>query len=101
MPERGTPLAPQEAMERIMTNLGPQALRVLEALDWLERSLPCPPPPLPLHKIATGALGGDELLAEQVLKQLDGWECVRTETTGWRSGFLTLEGRRTVVRSAA
>jgi hypothetical protein len=68
-----------------------EALRVLQALEWSERTAQCPT--LPMRRIATATLGGNDVLAAKVLAALDLEGCVRTDIMGWRSGWLTSKGR--------
>jgi hypothetical protein len=69
----------------------PEALRVLQALEWSERTTLCAT--LPVRRIATATLGGNDDLAAKVLADLDLDGCVRTEITGWSTGSLTPKGR--------
>jgi len=69
----------------------PEALRVLQALEWSERTALCTT--LPMRWIATATLGGNDDLAAKVLADLDLDGCVRTEIMGWSSGWLTPKGR--------
>lgn len=69
-------------------------LRVLRAVNWAERLSSAPA--LPLKRIATATLGGDAELAARVLAALDQDGCVRTDTMGWQSGWLTSQGRAVV-----
>jgi hypothetical protein len=68
-----------------------EALRVLQALEWSERTAHCPT--LPMRRIATATLGGNDDLAAKVLADLDLDGCVRTDMMGWGSGWLTSKGR--------
>jgi hypothetical protein len=75
-----------------------EALRVLQALEWSERTALCAT--LPMRRIATATLGGNDDLAAKVLADLDLEGCVRTEIMGWSSGRLTAKGRVLSVTSA-
>ena len=68
-----------------------EALRVLWALEWSERTARCPT--LPMRRIATATLGGNDDLAAKVLADLDLEGCVRTDMMGWSCGWLTPKGR--------
>ena len=68
-----------------------QARRVLRAVvlfDKTNRDVA-----LPLRRIATNALEGDVDVAAKALQDLDVAGCVRTDTMGWHSGWLTALGR--------
>ena len=69
----------------------PEAVRVLQALEWSERVAPSTT--LPMRRIAQATLGGNDDLAAQVLADLDLEGCVHTEVLGWLSGRLTPKGR--------
>ena len=69
----------------------PEALRVLQALEWSERNAPSTT--LPVRRIARAALGGNDDLAARVLADLDLQGCVHTDIMGWSSGWLTSKGR--------
>jgi hypothetical protein len=75
-----------------------EALRVLQALEWSERTALCAT--LPIRRIAEATLGGNDDLAAKVLADLDLEGCVRTEMMGWSSGWLTPKGRALSVTSA-
>lgn len=75
-----------------------EALRVLEALAWSERTTCCAT--LPMRRIATAALGGNSELAAKALADLDLEGCVHTDIMGWSSGCLTAKGRATTVTAA-
>ena len=75
-----------------------EALRVLQALEWSERTALCAT--LPMRRIAKATLGGNDDLAARVLADLDLEGCVRTEMMGWSSGWLTSKGRALSVTSA-
>lgn len=68
-----------------------EALRVLQALEWTERTAHSPT--LPMRRIAAATLGGNDDLAARVLADLDHEGCVRTDIMGWSSGWLTSKGR--------
>jgi hypothetical protein len=65
--------------------------RVLEALADAAAS-GAPDELLPLRRIATEALGGDDQLAARVLGALDLEGCIRTDRMGWHGGWLTEKG---------
>ncbi|PYQ06915.1 MAG: hypothetical protein DMF83_11050 [Acidobacteria bacterium] len=71
---------------------------MLQALEWSERTALCAT--LPMRRIATATLGGNDDLAAKVLADLDLEGCVRTEIMGWSSGWLTSKGRALTVTSA-
>jgi len=75
-----------------------EALRVLQALEWSERTALSAT--LPMRRIATATLGGNDDLAAKVLADLDLEGCVRTEMMGWSRGWLTSKGRALSVTSA-
>jgi hypothetical protein len=68
-----------------------EALRVLQALEWSERTARSST--IPIRRIATATLGGNDDLAAKVLADLDLEGCVRTEMMGWSMGRLTSKGR--------
>ncbi len=69
----------------------PEGRRVLQAVAQTERR--SPGPVLPLKRIATATLGGNDELAARVLADLDDEGCLHTDTMGWQSGWLTPRGR--------
>ena len=75
-----------------------EALRVLQALEWSERTARCQA--LPMRRIAAAALGGNQDLAAKVLADLDLEGCVRTDIMGWSNGWLTSKGRALSVTSS-
>jgi hypothetical protein len=68
-----------------------EALRVLQALERSERTALSAT--LPIRRIATATLGGNDDLAAKVLADLDLEGCVHTNIMGWSSGWLTPKGR--------
>ena len=69
----------------------PEALRVLQALEWAERTALSNT--LPMRRIAKATLGGNDELAAKVLADLDLEGCVHTSMMGWIDGCLTSKGR--------
>jgi hypothetical protein len=76
-----------------------EALRVLQALEWSERTALSAT--LPMRRIATATLGGNDDLAAKVLTDLDLEGCVHTNIMGWSSGWLTPKGRAVSVSAAS
>lgn len=68
-----------------------EARRVLRALVRFDKVKPHVA--LPLRRIATDALEGNVEAAARALQDLDLAACVRTDTMGWHSGWLTRLGR--------
>jgi hypothetical protein len=71
--------------------------RVLEALAEAASSSG-PNDVLPLRRIATEALDGDDQLAARILEALDLDGCIRTDRMGWYEGWLTEKGRAQAAR---
>jgi hypothetical protein len=69
----------------------PETYRVLRAVGSAERGTASAV--LPLRRIARDVLGGDDQRAAKILAALDLEGCVRTDTMGWHSGWLTPKGR--------
>ena len=69
----------------------PEAVRVLQALEWSERTALSET--LPMMWIARATLGGNDDLAAKVLADLDLEGCVHTRMMGWTNGSLTSKGR--------
>jgi hypothetical protein len=72
---------------------------VLQALEWSERTALSAT--LPIRRIATATLGGNDDLAAKVLADLDLEGCVHTNIMGWSSGWLTPKGRAITVRAVS
>jgi transcriptional regulator with XRE-family HTH domain len=71
-----------------MTDQARRVLRALVLFDKTNHDVA-----LPLRRIATNALEGDVDVAAKALQDLDTAGCVRTDTMGWHSGWLTALGR--------
>jgi hypothetical protein len=55
---------------------------------------------LPLRRIVTATLGGDEQQAAAVLAELDALGYVHTRMMGWHFGWLTEKGRRAIGKAS-
>ena len=71
--------------------LSDEARRVLRAVALFDEANPTAP--LPLKKIAMSAMEEDAKRAGRALQDLDAAGCLRTDTMGWQSGWLTARGR--------
>jgi hypothetical protein len=74
---------------------------VLDALNWLERHLPDPPPLMPIKRIAIGALAGDEGTADRTVAELGIEGYLASDTMGWQRGRLTPKGHMALADGAA